>query len=58
MRKINQLQNSNCSKRMTQYLVNLYFLIKNVDFKVIWESEELSESNKETIGNIYKHYLF
>ena len=56
MRKINDYNTQIVQKDESIFSESL-FLIKNVDFKKIWESEELSESNKETIWE-YLQTLF
>jgi hypothetical protein len=56
MRKIKDFK-SQFGKKDESMFSESVFLIKNVDFKVIWESEELSESNKETIWD-YLQTLF
>lgn len=56
MRKINNYKGQIVQKDESIFSESL-FLIKNVDFKKIWESEELSDSNKETIWE-YLQTLF
>jgi hypothetical protein len=56
MRKINDFKTQIVQKDESIFGESL-FLIKNVDFKKIWESEEVSESNKETIWE-YLQTLF
>lgn len=56
MRKIKDFKTSISNKDESIFQESV-FLIKNVDFKIIWESEELSDSNKETIWE-YLQTLF
>lgn len=56
MRKINEYKSQIVQKDDSIFSESL-FLIKNVDFKKIWESKEVSDSNKETIWE-YLQTLF
>ena len=56
MRKIKDFK-TQIGKRDETIFNESLFLIKNVDFKTIWNSDELSDSNKETIWE-YLQTLF
>ena len=38
------------------YFQVVYYLLKNVDFHELWNSDGMTQKYKDTFGNMFKHF--